>query len=144
MFRVVLLSTVTCLALLTSTAHAGRFAPNQFAPLPPEVKKEIEVRTFGWKLMLGGLAGVLVLGAIGQFVLSIRNFRRAAAEQSASSEENLLDDELPHLDDAFPEADAEADPDADWEDMMGGPIPVQPPAPEPEPADPHGIIANKR
>jgi hypothetical protein len=141
MFRV-LFSTAICLALLTSTAQAGRVAPNNFAPLPPEVKKEIEARTFGWKLMLAGLAGVLVLGAIGQFVLSIRNFRRAAAEERASVDD--LDEDQPHLDDAFPEADPEVDPDADWESAMGGPIPIKPPTPEPEPVDLHGIIANKR
>jgi hypothetical protein len=121
MCRRVLLSTAICVALFASTAQA-RVPPNHAAPLPPELKKEVEVRTFGWKLMLGGLAGVLVFGAIGQFVLSIRNYRRAAAEEESQRED------APSLEDAFP--------DADLDDRIDQPAPPS--------DDPCGIIADER
>ena len=50
------------------------------------------MRTFCLHLALAGLGVILALGAIGQFVYSIRNFRQESAEEKKSRHEELTDD----------------------------------------------------
>ena len=82
MARAVLFALAICLALFLSTSpvHAAHGQPNRFGPLTPEQKRELELRAVYAKVALGVLAAFLTLGAVGQVVFSIRNFRRAAEE----------------------------------------------------------------
>jgi hypothetical protein len=138
MTRAALLSMAICLALLLpgSTVHAARPLPNGL-PLTPEQRRELEQRNAYCRLALGVLGGVLALGAIGQLVYSIRNFRRFAAEERANREDEPMDE----LAEAFDSPLDDFETSTDWEPEADPPPSPTPPAPR-HPA-PSGIIANR-
>ena len=142
MLRTAFLVMAICLALLSSTsaaraARAAHVLPDRFGPLTPEQKRELDQRNLYARLALGGFAGFVVLAAIGQLVLSIRNFQRADADEKKAWEEDPADNLETALGIPVDETFDEPEPEEEFAE------PIEPPAPStPRHAEPCGIIAN--